>query len=81
MENDELVDLQHEEYDVIMALSLTKWIHLNGGDSGLKRFFRRIFKHLRPGGRLILEPQPWSSYKKKKKISVCYHLYIDLMVK
>ncbi|XP_061163161.1 probable RNA methyltransferase Y17G7B.18 [Saccostrea echinata] len=69
LESDELVDLQHEEYDVIMALSLTKWIHLNFGDSGLKRFFRRIFKHLRPGGRLILEPQPWSSYKKKKKIS------------
>ncbi|XP_062610547.1 probable RNA methyltransferase Y17G7B.18 [Saccostrea cucullata] len=69
LESDELVGLQHEEYDVIMALSLTKWIHLNFGDSGLKRFFKRIFKHLRPGGRLILEPQPWSSYKKKKKIS------------
>lgn len=73
LESDELVDLQHEEYDVIMALSLTKWIHLNFGDNGLKRFFRRIFKHLRPGGRLILEPQPWSSYKKKKKVSEDIH--------
>ena len=39
------------------AFSITKWVHLNNGDAGLKRFFRRIFRQLRPGGRLLLEPQ------------------------
>jgi len=41
----------------LKAFSITKWVHLNNGDAGLKRFFRRIFRQLRPGGRLLLEPQ------------------------
>jgi len=38
-----------EEYDVILALSISKWIHLNWGDEGIKRFFKRTFKHLNRG--------------------------------
>ena len=69
--SEEVLNLQKEEYDTILALSITKWIHLNNGDNGLKLFFRKIFRQLRPGGKLILEPQPWSTYRKRAKLTVC----------
>ena len=69
LDSDDLLDKVVPEYDTILCLSVTKWIHLNWGDDGLKRFFKRIFKHLRPEGRLILEPQPWPSYVKKHSVS------------
>uniref|UniRef100_A0A915ELK4 RNA methyltransferase n=1 Tax=Ditylenchus dipsaci TaxID=166011 RepID=A0A915ELK4_9BILA len=68
-DSDDLLDMVKEEFNVIMALSITKWIHLNWGDEGLKRFFKRAFKHLRPGGRFILEPQDYSTYRKRSKIT------------
>lgn len=71
-ESDELLELQEAEYDCIISLSLTKWIHLNWGDAGIKRMFKRTFRQLRPGGCLVLEPQPWSSYQKKSKLTVCF---------
>ena len=68
--SDSALDHTEPEYDVILALSLTKWIHLNWGDEGIKRFFRKVYLHLRPGGVFIVEPQPFTSYGKKKNVSV-----------
>ncbi|WFD36219.1 hypothetical protein MCUN1_003097 [Malassezia cuniculi] len=56
-------------YDLVLTLSLTKWIHLQHGDSGLVRFLARIASVLRPGGFLVIEPQPWSSYEQARSIS------------
>ena len=55
-----------ERFDTILCLSVTKWIHLNWGDIGLKFLFHKVFRSLRDeGGTFVLEPQPWKSYKKK----------------
>lgn len=56
-------------YDLILALSVTKWIHLAHFDTGLRRFFARIAKVLCPGGVFIVEPQPSKSYKSLHKVT------------
>jgi 7SK snRNA methylphosphate capping enzyme len=38
-------------------------VHLNGGDEALIRFFKKMRDTLSPGGVLVLEPQPWRSYR------------------
>lgn len=82
LDRDELVEAQKPEYDVVLCLSLTKWVHLNWGDEGLKRMFRRIYRHLRPGGILILEPQPWSTYAKRKTLTeTTYKNYYRIQLK
>ncbi|XP_045147707.1 7SK snRNA methylphosphate capping enzyme-like [Echinops telfairi] len=75
-------EAQAPEYDVVLCLSLTKWVHLNWGDEGLERMFRRIYRHLRPGGILVLEPQPWSSYGKRKTLTeAIYKNYYRIQLK
>ncbi|KAF6164471.1 hypothetical protein GIB67_025297 [Kingdonia uniflora] len=58
-----------EEYDVILCLSVSKWIHLNWGDDGLVTLFSNVWRLLRPGGIFVLEPQPWKSYQKNYRVS------------
>ena len=49
--------------------SISKWIHINDGDEGLKMFFRRVFEVLKPEGTFVFEPQPWDSYAKARRMS------------
>lgn len=74
MESMEDVNKEKSLYDVVLCLSLTKWVHLNWGDQGVKKLFKRIFVNLRHGGILILEPQSFNSYKKKKRLTVCNNI-------
>lgn len=60
---------RYQKFDVILCLSVSKWIHLNWGDKGIMDLFKKAYNMLEPGGKFILEPQQWSSYKKKKNIT------------
>jgi 7SK snRNA methylphosphate capping enzyme len=53
-----------ESYDVILALSVIKWIHLEHLDHGLVTFFAKCASSLRSGGYLVIELQTWESYEK-----------------
>jgi len=44
-------------------------VHLNYGDRGLCTLLRRIHKVLKPGGRMLLIAQPWSSYAKHRALT------------
>jgi len=57
-----------ELYDVVLAFSVSKWVHLNDGDAGIVHFFSRAYDTLRPGGVFILEPQEIESYAKAKRM-------------
>lgn len=57
------------KFDCILLLSVCKWIHLNYGDDGLLNTFKKCFNMLNENGKLIIEPQTWESYKKKKRVT------------
>lgn len=48
---------------------MTKWIHLQSLNAGLLTFFKKCHDKLNPGGRLVLEPQPFSTYQRSVKMS------------
>ena len=57
------------KFDLVSCLSVTKWIHLTEGDSGLLTLFQIIYNLTLPGGRAIIEYQSWSSYLNNRKTS------------
>lgn len=67
--SDELLEWQEPFFDTVLCLSLTKWVHLNWGDVGVKRLFHRAYAHLRAGGFFLLEAQAFQTYSKRKKIT------------
>ncbi|CAH1249796.1 BCDIN3D [Branchiostoma lanceolatum] len=48
------------KFDVTFCFSVTMWIHLQNGDSGLMDFLRSVSGWTRF---LLLEPQPWKCYR------------------
>ncbi|CAE6509302.1 unnamed protein product [Rhizoctonia solani] len=55
-------------YNVVVAFSVSKWIHVHGGDDGIKQFFSRVRQVLatratkESPGIFLLEAQPWAGY-------------------
>ena len=54
---------QRPPYDTVCCFSVTKWIHFNWKDDGVKNLFSRVVSWLAPRGIFVLEPQPWKSYR------------------
>ncbi|KAJ0413985.1 Bicoid-interacting protein 3-domain-containing protein [Aspergillus carlsbadensis] len=54
-------------FDVVLLLSVTKWVHLNNGDGGMLALFARVRSLLNEGGYLVIEPQPMSNYARASK--------------
>ncbi|PFH37282.1 bicoid-interacting protein BIN3 [Besnoitia besnoiti] len=59
-------------FDVILCLSVTKWIHLHQGDGGILLLFSRLHAMLKAGGILLLEPQDWASYRRARRLSSAF---------
>jgi Bicoid-interacting protein 3 (Bin3) len=47
-------------FNIVFALSITMWIHLNNGDDGLQKFLRYVSSI---SEFLLVEPQPWHCYQ------------------
>jgi 7SK snRNA methylphosphate capping enzyme len=44
-----------ERFDTIICLSVSKWVHFNYGDLGMKTLFLKAYEQLEEGGIFIFE--------------------------
>ncbi|KAK2587225.1 hypothetical protein KPH14_002964 [Odynerus spinipes] len=58
--NEYLEKLGRSHFDVVFCFSITMWIHLNHGDDGLVKFFRKVCSIC---DTIVVEPQPWKCYR------------------
>jgi 7SK snRNA methylphosphate capping enzyme len=58
---------QNSKFDVILLLSVVKWMHLSRGDDGLLRVFEKVSRLLEEDGCVIIELQDWKSYENAAK--------------
>lgn len=65
----DILHRKNKKFDVVLCLSVTKWVHFNYGDAGIKKLFQQIKSSLNPNGLLILEPQEFSTYRKKRHLT------------
>ncbi|GAA5966211.1 hypothetical protein JCM21900_003334 [Sporobolomyces salmonicolor] len=54
-------------FEVVLLFSVTKWLHLHHGDSGMLALFRSLYAFLPPRGVVIVEPQEWENYQRAVK--------------
>lgn len=57
------VDDASKQFDTVLLLSITKWLHLNNGDDAMLHLFRRLYEALPLGGCLVVEPQEQANYR------------------
>ncbi|PVI06414.1 hypothetical protein DM02DRAFT_609988 [Periconia macrospinosa] len=65
-------------FDIILALNVIKWIHLEHLDDGLVAFFRKCQTSLASGGYLIIQLQTWESYEKAIRPNAAPHFAENL---
>ena len=58
--SDYLKSIQRTHFDVAFCFSITMWIHLNHGDSGLVEFLNTVCEI---SNMIVIEPQQWKSYR------------------
>lgn len=55
-----LESIKRTRFDVAFCFSITMWIHLNHGDSGLIEFLKLVCEM---SDMIVVEPQQWKSYR------------------
>ncbi|XP_037052283.1 probable RNA methyltransferase CG11342 [Bradysia coprophila] len=79
---DYLKQFGRTRFDAVFSLSLTMWIHLNNGDSGLQSFLEKISNL---GNLLVVEPQPWKCYltamKRMRRSGKTFERFKELTVR
>ena len=61
-------------FDVVMCLSVTKWIHKSYGDEGISKLFEKVLNLLKTKGIFILEPQLYAGKYKILPKDFCEYL-------